>query len=143
MRRTTKKPTQNLEEELPVSPPQRSTPEDQEGTASRESGWDETSSEFADDSGDDLPMLEDEAAEELEGDSHAPDDALGLYLRQMGAIPLLDRKQELALAERLENKRRRYRLSALANWRTLTLVVETFERVLAGQTPLDPTIDVV
>src|SRR5215831_19052475 len=26
-------------------------------------------------------------------DSHAPDDALGLYLRQMGAIPLLNRQQ--------------------------------------------------
>jgi len=30
------------------------------------------------------------------------DDALGLYLRQMGAIPLLNRQQELALAQRLD-----------------------------------------
>src|SRR5215831_15397630 len=28
-------------------------------------------------------------------DSYAPDDAFGLYLRQMGAIPLLNRQQEL------------------------------------------------
>ena len=76
-------------------------------------------------------------------DSAAPDDALGLYLRQMGAIPLLSREQELALAVRLETKRRRFRHAALMNWRTVAAVVDTFERVLAGQLALDPTIDVV
>jgi RNA polymerase primary sigma factor len=83
------------------------------------------------------------AAEGEEGDPHAPDDALGLYLRQMGAIPLLSREQELALAERLEYRRRRYRRAALSSWRTLSLVVATFEKVRAGQLALDPTIDVV
>jgi RNA polymerase primary sigma factor len=78
-----------------------------------------------------------------EEDPHAPDDALGLYLRQMGAIPLLSREQELALAERLEYRRRRYRRATLSNWRTLSLVVATFEKVRAGQLALDPTIDVV
>jgi RNA polymerase primary sigma factor len=96
----------------------------------------------------DLPALEEEAlpppAEAAEEeDSHAPDDALGLYLRQMGAIPLLDRKQELALAERLERRRRHYRITALMSWRTLGKVVQTFELVLAGRLALDPTIDVV
>jgi len=96
----------------------------------------------------DLPALEEEvlpapveAVEEE--DTHAPDDALGLYLRQMGAIPLLDRKQELALAERLERRRRHYRMTALLNWRTIKKVVQTFELVLAGRLALDPTIDVV
>ena len=106
--------------------------------------WEEQARDFAPEEPDEeLPLL-DEAAEALEGeDTHAADDALGLYLRQMGAIPLLDRKQELALAQRLETKRQRYRLAALCNWRTIGLMVGTFERVLAGQTPLDPTIDVV
>ncbi|HEV3237504.1 MAG TPA: sigma-70 family RNA polymerase sigma factor [Gemmataceae bacterium] len=76
-------------------------------------------------------------------DSHAPDDALGLYLRQMGSIPLLTRQQELTLAQRLERSRTRYRRAALFNWRTIGKVVETFEAVLAGQLALDPTIDVV
>lgn len=144
MRRTTKKPDPDLTKALPAAPPQRSLVEEREGAAGRDLGWDDSGDFDAEEQeSEELPVVEDEAAEELEGDSHAPDDALGLYLRQMGAIPLLDRKQELALAERLENKRRRYRLAALANWRTLTLVVETFERVLAGLTPLDPTIDVV
>jgi RNA polymerase primary sigma factor len=83
------------------------------------------------------------AAAEHEDDTNAPDDALGLYLRQMGAIPLLNREQELALAKRLEHKRNRYRRAALLNWRTLRKVVETFERIQAGQLPIDPNIDVV
>jgi RNA polymerase primary sigma factor len=84
------------------------------------------------------------AAEEAHADDDsAPDDALGLYLRQMGAIPLLNRDQELALAKRLEHQRRRYRRAALFNWRTLDLVLRTFQRVQAGQLALDPTIDVV
>jgi RNA polymerase primary sigma factor len=82
-------------------------------------------------------------AEEAEDDSHSPDDALGLYLRQMGAIPLLNRKQELHLAQQLEMRRSRYRHAALSCWRTLAKVVETFDRVLRGDLALDPTIDVV
>jgi RNA polymerase primary sigma factor len=95
------------------------------------------------------PEREDEdeapaAAEGHEGDdANAPDDALGLYLRQMGAIPLLNREQELALAQRLEKARQRYRRAALLNWRTLRRVAETFERIHAGQLPIDPNIDVV
>ncbi len=75
--------------------------------------------------------------------SSGPDDALGLYLRQMGAIPLLSRKQELELAQRLETARRRFRHAALCSWHVLAEVVATFECVLAGQLALDPTIDVV
>jgi RNA polymerase primary sigma factor len=81
--------------------------------------------------------------EDAEGGLSGPDDALGLYLRQMGAIPLLNREQELALARQLEKVRQRFRRAALSNWPTIARVVETFERVLAGQMPLDPTIDVV
>jgi RNA polymerase primary sigma factor len=82
-----------------------------------------------------------DAAEEPDG--QAPDDPLGLYLRQMGSIPLLSRQEELELAQRLERARHRYRRAALSNWLVLGRVVETFERVLAGQLAVDPTIDVV
>jgi RNA polymerase primary sigma factor len=92
-----------------------------------------------------LPELEEAAptTEVVEEDNSGPDDALGLYLRQMGAIPLLNRDQELALAMRLELHRGRYRRAALGNWRTLAAVVHTFERILAGKLALDPNIDVV
>ena len=78
-----------------------------------------------------------------EGSSQAADDALGLYLRQMGAIPLLNRKEELALSKKLESARNRYRHAALLSWHILRRVVETFDRVRAGQLAVDPTIDVV
>ena len=73
----------------------------------------------------------------------ARDDALGLYLKQMGAIPLLSREKELALAIRLESARDRYRRAVLFNWWTIRRVVEVFERVQAGDTPIDPQIDTV
>jgi RNA polymerase primary sigma factor len=96
------------------------------------------------DPGEDADELEGQPASAAEGeDGHGADDALGLYLRQMGAIPLLNREQELALARRLETARQRYRRAALMSWRTLQRVVETFERVQAGEMALDPTIDVV
>jgi len=77
------------------------------------------------------------------GDLTGPDDALGLYLRQMGAIPLLNRAEELTLAKHLESTRTRYRRAALASWLTIERVVETMQRVQAGQQAIDPTIDVV
>src|SRR5437899_5469780 len=82
-----------------------------------------------------------EAAEHDNG--QAPDDTLGLYLRQMGAIPLLNRKEELDLSQRLETARKRYRHAGLLSMHVLGRVVSTFERVLAGQLAVDPTIDVV
>ena len=102
------------------------------------------------DTGLDLPSPDEAAlndsaplAEQAEDESNGADDALGLYLRQMGAIPLLTRDQELALASRLEYRRSRYRRSTLFSWRTISRVIEHFEKVMAGQTPLDPSIDVV
>jgi RNA polymerase primary sigma factor len=77
------------------------------------------------------------------GEDSGPDDVLGVYLRQMGSIPLLTREQELALARRLEHTRQRFRRAVLANWPTLIRVVEIFEKVQAGQQALDPTVDIV
>ncbi|HEY7426467.1 MAG TPA: sigma-70 family RNA polymerase sigma factor [Gemmataceae bacterium] len=150
IRRTTKRtgkgaasdPTRGLSEtRTPVHP--------KEETTRRETAWSDLPDDtFAAEEADDAEEAASEetaaAPADAEGeDTHAPDDALGLYLRQMGAIPLLSRDQELALAERLEWKRRRYRHAAMMSWRTLAAIVDTFERVRAGQLALDPTIDVV
>jgi RNA polymerase primary sigma factor len=116
------------------------------GHAEEALGWPEAADEHAEEE------LELRGADEVgegppaaaaEEDNHGADDALGLYLRQMGAIPLLNRQEELRLARCLERVRSRYRCAALLSWRTLERVVETFERVLAGETALDPTIDVI
>jgi len=61
----------------------------------------------------------------------------------MGAIPLLNRDQELTLARRLERLRGRFRRAALSNWDALGKVVELFGRVQAGTLPVDPVIDVI
>jgi RNA polymerase primary sigma factor len=122
-----------------------------EGKSSRDMGatWDDLLPREADLSDDFAGAGESssEAAavspENQEGEATGADDALGLYLRQMGAIPLLTREQELAMASRLEIKRTRYRRSVLMCPRTILRVVEHFEKVMAGQTPLDPSIDVV
>jgi RNA polymerase primary sigma factor len=74
--------------------------------------------------------------------SSGPDDALGLYLRQMGAIPLLTRDKELSLAQRLEFHRDRFRSAALLCPRVLHRMLEKFEQIAAAQTPIDPNIDV-
>ena len=70
-----------------------------------------------------------------------PDDALGLYLRQMGAIPLLTRDKELTLAQKLEHHRNRFRHAVLLCPRVLARVLEKFDQIAAGQAPIDPHID--
>jgi RNA polymerase primary sigma factor len=105
------------------------------------------SDSFAAASDEDGDLLDEEQGSMAEAAEHengqAPDDTLGLYLRQMGAIPLLNRKEELDLSQRLETARKRYRHAGLLSMHVLGRVVTTFERVLAGQLAVDPTIDVV
>jgi RNA polymerase primary sigma factor len=83
------------------------------------------------------------AEEETSGSTGGADDALGLYLKQMGAIPLLNREKELSLAMRLEKSRKRYRRAVLFSWWSIERIVGMFERIQAGQLPIDPQIDVV
>ena len=91
----------------------------------------------------DLPhetVVEEEAAATSHGGA---DDALGLYLKQMGAIPLLNREKELSLATRLEKARWRYRRSVLFCWWSQQRIAGMFERIHDGKMPIDPQIDVV
>jgi len=85
-------------------------------------------------------VVEEEAATTHGGGS---DDALGLYLKQMGAIPLLNREKELSLATRLEKARARYRRAVLFSWWSLQRIHGMFELIQAGKMPIDPQIDVV
>ncbi len=133
MKRTSKKSLL-----APTNSPAARLPEDRS-----ERHWDEQHTLAAasfDPDADEAVLHADEPASE---EDSGPDDALGLYLRQMGAIPLLNRDEERELAQHLERQRQRYRRAALSNWRTLNLVLQTFQRVRAGQQALDPTIDVV
>jgi RNA polymerase primary sigma factor len=107
---------------------------------------DEDLADERDESDDDTALEVRDEADELTGDDEdyasGPDDALGLYLRQMGSIPLLTREQELALAKKLEFHRNRFRAAALLCPRLLARVLEKFEQIARGQTPVDPNVDV-
>src|SRR4051812_11190101 len=82
--------------------------------------------------------LDDAAPEAAEGEAPAEtegyyspgsDDALGLYLKQMGSIPLLKRDQELSLAQRLEATRARFRRAILFYAPVLNRVFNLFEEI--------------
>lgn len=77
-----------------------------------------------------------------EADNGGADDALGLYLRQMGAIRLLKRDEEVAIAERLERARTRFRNAALFCAHVVARATTILERSHSGQTAIDPLIDV-
>jgi len=82
------------------------------------------------------------AAGPATGHGTGRDEALSLYLREMGAIPMLKRTEELALARRLEHLRRRYRRAALWSWAMIARAVDLFEQVQAGQVNLERNVDV-
>src|SRR5262249_125490 len=60
--------------------------------------------------------LDRELSNKAGGDGASADDALTLYLKQMGAIPLLKPAQERELTQRVETARRRYRHPVFFNW---------------------------
>ena len=92
---------------------------------------------------DELPDDAADHSDRVESDHGGADDALGLYLRQMGTIPLLNRADELAMARRLEIVRDRYRRAAFLCVPILRRVHQTFSRVVEGHLQIDPTIEVV
>ncbi|HJZ93798.1 MAG TPA: sigma-70 family RNA polymerase sigma factor [Gemmataceae bacterium] len=80
--------------------------------------------------------------EELES-ARGADDTLGLYLRQMGSIPMLKRPAEIEVATRLERVRDRFRFAALRSTFVLNRAYGTFAAVQAGQLAFDPQVDVI
>jgi RNA polymerase primary sigma factor len=97
---------------------------------------------FADDLHADLE--DEELPREVDADEgvDATDDPVRMYLMQMGAIPLLNRKQEISSARQIEGTRLRYRHSMLATDYVLQGAVEALELVRDGKLRLDRTIEV-
>lgn len=80
--------------------------------------------------------------EDSDGDGRHIDDPVRMYLTQMGQIDLLDRKQEVQLAMKIELTRRRFRRKVLECDYAMRQVVETLKRVHTGDLPFDRTIKV-
>ena len=89
---------------------------------------------------------EDESAHELDAeltgaDDHI-DDPVRIYLMQMGEIPLLSRREEIASAKRIELARTRFRHCMLATDYVLHAAIGLLEKVRDGRLRLDRTVEV-
>src|SRR5580698_7665363 len=83
-----------------------------------------------------------EPPEDLDEISRRIDDPVRMYLTQMGEIPLLTREQEINLAKRIEDTRKRFRRKVLECHFALALVVDVLKKVNEGELPFDRTVKV-
>jgi len=70
------------------------------------------------------------------------DDPVRMYLMQMGRIPLLNRNEEIAAAQEIEETRTLYRHSMLATDFSLEGAIAILEQVRDGELRLDRTVEV-
>jgi RNA polymerase primary sigma factor len=115
---------------------------DKHGISVIDADDEEPPAEGADATSDDLLTDSDGLLEDADGDGRHVDDPVRMYLTQMGQIKLLDRKQEVQLAMRIELTRRRFRRKVLECDYALRQVVETLKRVHRGELPFDRTIKI-
>ena len=85
---------------------------------------------------------EDNVETEKDTEESAVDDAVRMYLMQMGEISLLSRAEEIAAAKQIEATRTRFRNSLLANDFVLQGATSALEKVQSGDLRLDRTIEV-
>jgi len=81
-----------------------------------------------------------EEQETVTGDEPVIDDPVRLYLAQMGAIPLLKRDEEIALAKEIEAARNCFRREVLGCGGALRQVVDLLQRVQDGELTFDRTM---
>jgi len=79
---------------------------------------------------------------EIEVESRRIDDPVRMYLTQMGEIPLLKRKEEIALAKKIEMTRMHFRRRVLENDYCISQAMEILEQVHAGNLPFDRTMKI-
>jgi RNA polymerase primary sigma factor len=99
----------------------------------------------ADEALDDLPEdadLDEEEVDEVTGGDDQIDDPIRIYLMQMGEIPLLNRKDEIAAAQQIEDTRQNFRRVMLGTDYMLQAAIGLLEKVREGKLRLDRTVEV-
>jgi RNA polymerase primary sigma factor len=86
--------------------------------------------------------LDDEAGVARGAEAWDAEDPVRIYLKQMAAIPLLDRRQELRLAREIALQRRRLQRRVLGCHLALGVVVDLLQKVSAGELRFDRMIRV-
>ncbi|MGA2034861.1 MAG: sigma-70 factor domain-containing protein, partial [Thermoguttaceae bacterium] len=76
------------------------------------------------------------------GEDDQIDDPIRIYLMQMGEIPMLNRREELRAAIRIERGRQRFRHHMLATDYVLSAAMNMLESIRDGRSRLDRTIEV-
>lgn len=112
--------------------------------------WDDDEDEEIDEEDDNEHDLRDHEEHDDSGtDLRAPasswvatDDPVRMYLMQMGEIPLLSRRQEVAAARDIERARSLYRQWMLSNDFVLEGAVRILEGIRDGELRLDRTVEV-
>jgi RNA polymerase primary sigma factor len=84
---------------------------------------------------------EDPALTVTGNDDHI-DDPVRIYLMQMGEIPLLTRREEIAAAKRIERSRTRFRHAVLSTDYVLQAAIGLLEKIRDGRLRLDRTVEV-
>lgn len=103
-----------------------------------------------DDFDDEPSVAEDELAETMDdetdldctGGDDQIDDPVRIYLMQMGSIPLLNRQEEISIAERIDHNRHGYRHCMLASDFILQAAITLLENIRDNKLRLDRTIEV-
>jgi len=90
--------------------------------------------------GETVPIGEPEAGREQ--DREKIDDAVRMYLKQMGEVPLLTREEEIMLAKKMEITRTRFRRRVLESAYGLRKCLEILADLENGKTSLDRTLRV-
>jgi RNA polymerase primary sigma factor len=86
--------------------------------------------------------LEEEERFEKSATTEKIDDPVRMYLTQMGEIPLLTREEEIALARKIENTRKRFRKLILGSGFALREAIEIIDDVQSGKLAFDRTLKV-
>ncbi len=85
---------------------------------------------------------DDDAVPGMDENESWSDDPVRMYLTQMGEIPLLTRQEEITLAKRIEDTRRKFRTRLLECDYVIQSAFKVLKRVRDGELPFDRTVQV-